>query len=91
MDRWLGSEQFQPEQIEGKKLEGGAYKDDRRFQNRRVAFHDEKDQSGSDCADGTEAEKQGHQRRPGIFHGVYIKASSGRYVSYRIKPWNRVI
>lgn len=25
-----------------KKLEGGAYKDDRRFQNRRVAFHDEK-------------------------------------------------
>ena len=31
-------------------------------------------------------EKQGHQRRPGIFHGVYIKASSGRYVSYRIKP-----
>ena len=33
------------------KLTGGAQKNDRRFQNRRVALHDQKNRYGSDNAD----------------------------------------
>ena len=34
-----------------KKLTGGAQKNDRRFQNRRIALHGQKNQYGSDSAD----------------------------------------